>query len=755
MINNNVSSKLSFGRALTDEEYELYQKATQKGRNKLGLNNGISSTIVFDVTLPRKANEDTGIGTTFSQTGREILGFVKKWTGINAVQSGPQGRIDNGTGYSPFSGTAFAIGSQMIDLQPLATEQYGNLLTKEDITSSAICKTGNPNRVNYAHIRGNSEYAVLSGEQENALKTAFEKFRELEETSPLKQEYNEFVKKEGEWLKKDGLYGALAAMHGEDLSKWSEQDRDLYSGKFNNTEINNREQEIIKSSQEQEINTYEFNNFKQFIADKQQQETKAELNKQGIKVFGDALIGYSQSEVWANKAAFDETKTLGVPDKNNPSPNWGIPLLDYSKMGKIDTSSGRVNEKKLGPAGKLIYNKYKKFFERYDGVRIDAGWQLAKPYVFDKGSQQGGRYLFDQPNYSVYELIDATAREVHGNRYSPENINIELLGGPIDDKNAGPATNWSKIQITRYKHENWGRANMYKIHYNNDESKFILGNGTHDDYSLISDSNNRHHILDGNKNRAQVLSKDMKLGAGNAEIYRNAKFGELLTTRNNFSTIWDVFGVKEQFNDPNNSGNNWGLRLDKDYEKQYFNALQKGEGYNAPKAMAMAIKAKLVQGDNSKLIKQLETLGAILREEGPTTQAEANRKLSENPVDQRLIEAFGLKQPEPKTGQQKTRTEPQQQQQAQDKRENPLQTIAKSPAFKTADGALEKARSDWWKQGFEVPIEGKQTPKPQVMLDSMKGDDWMRSEQVTQAINPNEIVEYYRNYDGLKRQLKL
>ena len=124
MIINSLNSNLAFGRALTTNEKKDFEQITSQARQALRLDK--TTATIFDFSVPTKEH-DTGIGTSFSADAQELASMLKTMCGVNSIQLGPQGEISNYV-RSPYSGTNFSLGSHLIDLTKLKSEEYNRIL---------------------------------------------------------------------------------------------------------------------------------------------------------------------------------------------------------------------------------------------------------------------------------------------------------------------------------------------------------------------------------------------------------------------------------------------------------------------------------------------------------------------------------------------------------------------------------------------------------------------------------------------------
>lgn len=612
---SNISPSVSFGRALSTREQKEYEKVQKQARQELNLDK--TAATIFDFSVPSSQN-DTGIGTSFSQDAQLLAGFLKSMCGVNAIQLQPQGEISNYV-RSPYSSTGFSLGMHIIDLNKLQEDSYGNLLTAQDLNSAYTKRVKDHDNVNYENI-------FAEDGQKAMLKKAYKRFKALDSSSPLVKSFNKFQKENSYWLDRDALFEAAAVANGsKDMRTWSHRDKNVYATKEGDK---SRIAELYKVRDNEGDNVVDFEKFVQFIADKQQTESKKEFNKQGIDIYGDCQIGFSQKDVWTHKSAFYDNYEFGCELGDGNITCWS-PALNFDKIHS--------------EAGELLYQKFNVFFKRYNGVRVDAAWQLMKPLiaeprkngdgsdVFDSNGNKLGRRIDRQPtipNNGQYIIKDIILKAARDNNVSPDKVFLELLGGAsYDSLDAVKGLGTTLIHITRYAGDEWGRVKHYETqnspnkYQNMRPGDYIIGPGSHDDDSLIKQ-------LKDNPGRARFFAQDMRLNQHELERstskLADAAFAELFTTKNQFATLPDILGSERRINQPNVAAGNWSYRAAQDYEKQYFENLSNGKGLNAPDAMSKAIKAKLHSG-HSPLTDKLDYFASILREKGPFTRAEADR----------------------------------------------------------------------------------------------------------------------------------
>lgn len=659
-LKNNTQG-ISFGRALTTEEKAQFQAAMLKAMEKLETNS--FAAIVFDQSFPATSNaRDTGVGSSFSESAQNVAKFMTEILGVNKLQLGPQGTISPGN-TSPYSGSVYAYNNLAIDLDRLSQPSYGSVLAQEDIeiASQAHQKSGkSADMANYETAFDTHQYALA---------TAFYNFNQLDESSPIVKEYQAFIaKNDTSWLDKDAVYEALTYEYPitqkdgpdkgkpiiqngkhipcDDFNRWGlnnsngnnvELDKNLYNPKVQLAGKEARIEELKEKTTtigDYELEIAQFHKFCQFLAAKQQKESRQSFNDIDIKIAGDCLIGFSPREHWANQEAFLDNRYLGCQKTQTEVATWGLAALNLQDLD--------------GKAGEVLRGKLDNFFEKYDGARIDAAWQLVKPYLYsvegvDKegnttNAQYQGRMEIGK---RVYEMIVDSARkaaETKGQPFDKRDINMEILGmGDL-----GNATDLAKemglpqLMITRYAKDNdrekWSTANLLRGKLG--EDGFVLLPGTHDDVSLIELSEQDKYAGDKGK-QVDYLQRDLNTGSwsmnigGNTADFRKAKFAELFTAKNSGATMYDMFGVDKTFNDqfaPNDAntagGRNWKLRLPQNFEQMYFENVKNGKGLNLPNALKLALRAR--GREDGQLTSVLQKFEQILGESGPMTTAEAD-----------------------------------------------------------------------------------------------------------------------------------
>ena len=623
----------NFGRAFTTNEKKAYAELLKDAKKELNIQD--TTAIVFDFNVPSEKGYNTGVGTTFSDSMQKFTSFVQSMTGISSIQVQPQGKISLGN-TSPYSGTNYAYGEHIVDLKKLTTPEYASILDEQELAKFAARKWPNGEKIINNEYRAN--YGALM--HYPFLATAFDNFIEKvnvgdEQALRLNSEFQEFKQNNATWLQKENLYEVLSEEYGTtNFYKWPESDSRLFDEEYPADIRAKRIAELERENAER----IEVENFIQFIADRQQKESRARLNSQNIQLYGDCLIGFSQSEMWGNKNCFRENLYYGGPDPNCPETNgiqtWGLPALDYTKLGEC-SEDGDLS--KLGEVGKFLYDKYSTFFERYDGIRMDAAWQFVTPFIYQAVNGNYEEFKLPEINFTIFNIMKAAAKDTLGDKFNeqnPDNIMLELVGMSAGKSREMTLNTYPHLYTTAYAEYDETPKKFLEKGYQ--DGKFYVGVGCHDNDSLVNlarDTYKRNIHTQGMKHdygldtsKLAFESEEYKKQNNEAKIqedFRTAKFGEIFTSAKQFFTLPDMFGMEERINiSGKSSKDNWTIRIPTDYERFYFSQLANGFGLNIPKSMATAMGMK--HSTNQELIKKCNEAAEILRQKGPTTEQEAN-----------------------------------------------------------------------------------------------------------------------------------
>lgn len=440
-----VSAPIQFGRELTGSEWQQYGQAIQNAKQALGIERLCLITPVG--SLPKTQN-DTGIGSLLGAT--DFFRFATR-LGFDTYQLDPPGKRKRDDA-SPYIGTVFSLDPlTSIDLAPLTTEDWGNMLSRETferIVANNAQKDG-----------ARTAYHYIFDEQHQALQEVYETFRrnlgghiqnpllrglfllarifipsrQNQGIDRLNGEYQEFLAHNRDWLKQDALYEALIHEYGNDhYPSWkgtkANLDRHLFNPR-NEAEADQVQARIRELEQQYApvIGAYQFS---QFIAARQREEFKRIGAQQGFRTMADRQVAFSDRDRWAYQKLFLPDWSMGAPPDvySANGQGWGFPVPDPEKLFNPDGS--------LGEGGKLLYRLYEKMFEENPGgLRIDHIVGLIDPWVYPAKYQsaKAGARLFSSPEHPVlgqYALVSGQdldwekapddARRVQWDALSPE-----------------------------------------------------------------------------------------------------------------------------------------------------------------------------------------------------------------------------------------------------------------------------------------------------------------------------------------------
>ena len=220
--NNNVN----FGRKLREEEKPEYSKAIHDALDYLGVQN--LSMIVHGSSFPSE-KRDTSIGSPYSKGADKFVDFIKM-NGFNSVQLGPGGSIgkkDN----SPYISKVFAKNELFIDLEPLTSKKYANILSEKTYnklsTKNQETKDKNYNYTNFDKAFDNYDVALKEAYVNFKTKVA----NKDKDALKLNKEYQNFKEENKNWVENDGLFKVLKKMHNnQSFEFWNKVDKNLPEG---------------------------------------------------------------------------------------------------------------------------------------------------------------------------------------------------------------------------------------------------------------------------------------------------------------------------------------------------------------------------------------------------------------------------------------------------------------------------------------------------------------------------------------------
>ena len=627
----------------TDKDAKKIKKICQKALKELGKKN--FALIIHGNSFPAIPGKNTGFGTPNSEAGKKLMDFASGL--FNAIQLGPQGKT-KACDSSPYTGTIFSLNPLFIDLEQLTTKDWGNILSVA--TYNKVCNE-NPNKdIN------KTAYSYIVKAQDEALKEAYVNFKQWN-NHKLNKEFDKFKQENDFWLSKDALYEALVIENNNDYwPLWnSSVDRNLFNPKNDEEKkaVFLREKEL-RLKYADEINYY---SFCQFVAAKQNEQTKKYALKHDLKLIADRQVAFSDRDSWAYQSLFLDGWMLGCPPDyfSKDGQAWGFPVVDPKKMFNEDGS--------LGEAGKLLKQLYKKMFkENPGGVRIDHIVGLIDPWVYKAGKkplpQQGAGRLYSSPEhpelaqYAIATMDDLNMelepdKEKRVKKLSKEQIQrygamiekIVIAAAKEEGLNKDSivcedlGTLTFPVESVMKEYDLQGMRLTQFVKYDKPEHPYRCCNivprswamvGTHDNepVSMWADEMvNTHvgylHVVNlVNDMYSELQDKDrddliVKLTT-DPKALMNVKLAEIFASKaENIQVFFtDFFGLKSTYNTPGTSGDkNWSLRLPDNFEEVYKNNIKpEGLALNMPLILKMAIEARgsVFAKKHEKLLKELE-----------------------------------------------------------------------------------------------------------------------------------------------------
>lgn len=397
---------------------------------------------------------------------------------------------------------------------------------------------------------------LLNSEREITLRKLFESM-----DTDLIREFKQYKQTGNPILEQKGLYQALAKLHGSrDYKKWNSLDKNLFNSDIvTPIEREKRIAELHKLA-DKEIDFYKF---KQFLADKSLKKAKDKLNSMGLKVNGDLICGFSYDEVWSNPKAFREGATIG----------WGLPALDLENP----------------EAEKLLRQKVDFYAKRFDGIRIDASWT----YIHQPHSTKDYTDKF-------LNIIDDEVKKIKGESFDLKNIVHEFAASHEDFNiyNGNTLKPYVKDRVKVYTSDwlssGWG-SNRSFLERGWTRDSFILGATNHDSKPI-----------EVSNEQAKVLGEILKIPSEkltDKKEFTKAKLAEPMSAYNNMLFFREALGMEGHYSK---------LRIPENYEKQYFDKLEKGEGFNPMDALEKSFKAQGLDKTEPKLYKKIVKYRKIL-----------------------------------------------------------------------------------------------------------------------------------------------
>ena len=591
------NQNLMFQRKLRSEEEADFSRVLKQAKEKVG-NTGHSILIVPTPSLPQSSATNTGMGNFLDSEALKFVDFAKQYWGINTIQVLPDGKYKHTKdgGFLPYSGSAFDYGNHIINLDLLTKDEFGNILNKTEVEK--VVKSNNSDVVNFENI------LTPDSETEIALKKAFQELKKNDtpQKKELLIEFAKFKDSNKDWLEAKSVYAMLTDKYkNSNYHHWNYFDKNFYNLDVVTFEERNLAIEGLKKSEHAEAG--EFFAFKQFIADKHHFLAKNELNKRGVKLSGDVLLGFSPDEIWANPKSFIKKGSLG----------WGISALD------LDSDLGKD----------LLRRKINKFAQRYDSIRIDASWSYSTQSLKGKDDEVLSRKVYEG---KILDIIDDEFKKVKGKDFKSEDIMHEFLAKLEDfDIYDGPrlktfVENRTKINCSRSMHEDWGSVENFRRR-GWDDNSYVHGTANHDCPSM------RLQFADAGKREAQanVLSKILKIPKeklASLNEFINAKFAEPMRAKHNMVFFSDALGYDVSYKENVAGKDAYRLKVNEGYSDKFFNSLEKGAGFNIMDALEKAFVAEGLDKKDPELFDEIVKYRKILQGKEEDLVKETSKKKS-------------------------------------------------------------------------------------------------------------------------------
>ena len=243
-----------------------------------------------------------------------------------------------GAGNSPYSSiSAFAGGWHLINLDQLVRDRLLSPGDVDPLRTARADKVHYPSALRYRHER---------------LCRAFQRFQH---SHRRRAEYDRFCDENRDWLDDYTLFRALKDAHKGAV--WTTWERDLLA----------RKASALRSARRKLRDEIEYEQFLQYIFDRQWSALKKSVNALGISLVGDLpiFVCHDSCDVWANRSLY-------LLDKHgNPTVVSGVPPDYFSKTGQL-WGHPLYDWKRHATTGyRWWVSRFSNILRRFDAVRID------------------------------------------------------------------------------------------------------------------------------------------------------------------------------------------------------------------------------------------------------------------------------------------------------------------------------------------------------------------------------------------------
>ena len=617
------NANVSFERAFSTREQKTSLRALKEAFKLLGIEH-------FSLTLPSSiikqlAGKDPRIGTSNSKEAMRFMKDLQALTGIDSIVHMPDG--DTGL-MCPYSGSVIAMNPRLTDLSRLCDREYGSLLTPDNSALMKLFSQDGRKEENYVDLEHVTKYF------KPVLREAHAGFKALASDHPLQIEYGKFLDKMerdyGDELERHAIGNALSEQYGSDYWKdWKGDSAELDKELFGKAEGTTIAKERIAQIHSEHADDMDFFKFCQFIVTKQHFGTKSELEANGMKLIGDCPVGFSSTDFWAHRRAFSESPEasyyIGAPGDGNEIQSWDLPLLKDN----------------CPEADDLVRKKFKIAHERYSGVRMDAAWAQAYPFIYmrdasgeivrnAKGEVIQPEMGFSDPAKFIKMFVEA-GKEVNGSDWKPDLCMFENLGlgDPIwktgevlDGIRKKDGIPMPEILPTVFGFtpedtlpENW----VSTVPHDGPPAESFVKNRFKPFYTLGDKWGDWRRTTLNMPDWWKLLFIGPKEGKGAAKV--NMFCTDLFHRQTEDAITFNDF---KNPTDPHNFA--YIMSGTEDYHKQLAN----NQGFNAHEVLAMALKEKFAQGGSANVqdaINALEEHSTILKDPKVHLQPKKQTKL--------------------------------------------------------------------------------------------------------------------------------
>ena len=632
VISSNTKSP-NFSRKLRDEEKQGYTETLKQGLKVLDKELGI---IVHNSTTPSREIENTGIGSLLSENARANFIPLLATHGFSKIQQEPD-NLRRSWNPSPYSPLTNGKNIYMIPLEKLTTSEYANLLPLSALNYIVEHRPNKEdNKVDFNYVVDMYDralsFAYSSFQKQNANNTNPES-----PIGKLAAEFDKYKAQNTEEQEPQAIFEILAREHKtDDWKTWNKTDRNLYNAKTEKQtqKANNRLSEL----REKYASEIDFYYFKQMIAEREIEASKARNEELGIRILGDSPIAFTPVEEWQNQDIFLKDIALGCPPDyfSADGQRWGFAVIDPDTIFNEDGS--------LGEGGKLMQKRYEKMFQSSSGgARIDHIIGLIDPFVYstkeDKMTPENSGRLYSSPNHkmlgkyakttdeeyaAILTKIVIPAAEKFG--LTKDDIICEDLGEVTEPvarvmKNLG----LSGISVTQFDYRGRDTAPEKVIMLgSHDNPSFIEYTQGKFDSAATSETDKEKLSEKAHKLAIDTCTEDDDFDEYEDNIKKNKKdfmlasFVELFTSPAKRVQVFftDFFGIGKTYNKPGETEDCWTLRMPDDIEGEYETNLKDGKGFNLPEIIARAIRHRGGKSakENMELLANLDKYADILKE---------------------------------------------------------------------------------------------------------------------------------------------